>query len=216
MPVSFKAQRRRMVEDQILRRGVTDCRVLQAFLEVPRHEFVPQNRRHEAYRDSALSIGEGQTISQPYMVASMTEAAKVKPADRILEIGTGSGYQAAILAEVVKEVATIEIIEPLSKEAQKTAQRLGYKNIHFKVGDGYKGWPEHAPFDGIIVTAAAPKIPKPLTEQLKEGGKLVIPVGIHWQELMVITKTTKGTVERTTLPVRFVPMVGEVQDPKSR
>ena len=180
--------------------------------KVPRHEFVRERDRKYAYEDHPLEIGEGQTISQPYIVALMTELLGLKGGEKVLEIGTGSGYQAAILAEIAKEVYTIEIIKPLADNARKTLERLGYRNIAVKWGDGYQGWKEHAPFEGIIVTAAPDHIPQPLVDQLKVGGKLVIPVGSMFQELKLITKTDKGIVERSVIPVRFVPMTGEAQE----
>jgi len=213
-------QRRRMVEKQIqakgvwdLRTPVTDKRVIRAMLTVPRHEFVPKWTRHLAYADRPLEIGEGQTISQPYMVAFMTEQLKLRPADRVLEIGTGSGYQAAILGEMVKQVYTIEIVEALGKRAAETLKRLGYKNVTTKIGDGYRGWPEHQPFDAIIVTCAPDHIPQPLKDQLNEGGRMVIPVGEPgWrQELYLLQKRRGKIVETAVLPVAFVPMTGEAE-----
>src|SRR5712692_10208662 len=178
--------------------------------KVPREEFVPQEARVEAYEDGPLPIGYDQTISQPYIVAFMTEQLRLKPSDRVLEIGTGSGYQAAILAELAAEVYTIEIIEPLAKNAEATLQRLGYENVHVKVGDGYKGWPEEALFDAIIVTCAPDRVPQPLTEQLKEGGRMIIPVGSGLdQQLFLLEKKEGQMAERAILPVRFVPMAGE-------
>jgi len=202
-----------MVEDQILRRGVTDCRVLRAFLEVPRHEFVPENRRHEAYRDCALSIGEGQTISQPYMVASMTEAAKVKPADRVLEIGTGSGYQAAILAELGAEVYSVERLESLSIAAQRAVTRLGYTHVHFRVANGTLGWESEAPFAAIIVTAGAPVIPEPLVNQLAVQGRLVISIEegfgqVLYQVLYIVERTEDGIEQKRGEGCFFVPLIG--------
>jgi protein-L-isoaspartate(D-aspartate) O-methyltransferase len=206
------AQRRAMVESQIASRGVADSAVLDAMRTVPRHRFVLSEYAYQAYSDQPLPIGEGQTISQPYIVALMTELLNPKPTDTVLEVGTGSGYQAAVLAEIVARVYSIEILEPLTTRADSTLSALHYKNVTVKTGDGYRGWPEHAPFDGIVVTAAPDHIPQPLVEQLKVGGKLVIPVGTAWQELMVITKTEKGTVEKSVTPVRFVPMTGEAQE----
>ncbi len=205
----FKAMRERMVETQIKARGVKDPRVLSALLKVERHLFVPEEFHSSAYSDQPLPIGEGQTISQPYIVALMTELLELKGDEKVLEIGTGSGYQAAILAEVAKEVYSIEIIESLATSAKKLLQELGYKNIHIKAGDGYLGWPEVAPFDAIIVTCAPDHIPKPLIEQLKEGGRMVLPVGTYSQELKKIVKRS-GKIETTNvLPVIFVPMTGE-------
>jgi protein-L-isoaspartate(D-aspartate) O-methyltransferase len=203
--------RESMVTDQIIRRGVSDKLVLSAMGKVQRHKFVPDNMKLNAYEDTPLPIGEDQTISQPYIVALMTELLKLKGGEKVLEIGTGSGYQAAILAEITKEVYTIEIVKPLADGARERLNQLGYKNITVKYGDGYKGWKEHAPFDGIIVTAAPDHIPQPLIEQLKIGGRMVIPVGSMFQELKLLTKTEKGIIEKSIVPVKFVPMTGEAQ-----
>src|SRR5512139_62433 len=184
----FKAMREKMVETQIKARGVKDPRVLAALLKVERHRFVPEKYLDSAYSDQPLPIGEGQTISQPYIVGLMTELLELKGNEKVLEIGTGSGYQAAILAELAKEVYTIEIIESLASAAEKRLSELGYQNVRLKAGDGYLGWPDAAPFDAIIVTAAPDHIPKPLIEQLKEGGRMVVPVGTHAQELIKIVK----------------------------
>ncbi|MCS7338273.1 MAG: protein-L-isoaspartate(D-aspartate) O-methyltransferase [Verrucomicrobiae bacterium] len=203
-----------MVQEQLLGwgRGITNARVLEVMGKVPRHEFVPENLRAEAYDDGPLPIGYGQTISQPFIVAFMTEQLDPQPTDRVLEIGTGSGYQAAVLAELVKEVYTIEIIEPLAKRAEADLRRLGYTNVFVRVGDGYKGWPEKAPFDAIIVTCAPEKIPEPLIAQLKDGGRMIIPVGPVWnQELILLRKRGDKLEKRAVLPVRFVPMTGEAQ-----
>lgn len=205
----FKTMREKMVETQIKARGVKDPRVLSAMLKVERHLFVPKEYQTSAYADQPLPIGEGQTISQPYIVALMTELLELKGEERILEIGTGSGYQAAILAELVKEVYTIEIIEPLASTAKDLLFALGYKNIHVKAGDGYLGWPEVSPFDAIIVTAAPDHIPKPLIDQLKEGGRMVIPVGAYSQELKKIVKRSGKIETADIIPVIFVPMTGE-------
>ena len=204
---TFAVRRRQMVERQIEGRGISDEDVIKAMMKVRRHLFVPERLSSAAYNDTPLPIGYGQTISQPYIVAYMTEAAGLRSTDRVLEIGTGSGYQAAILGEIVKEVYTIEIIKPLAESARSRLESLGYRNINVKWGDGYKGWPEHAPFDAIIVTAAPPEIPEELTRQLKEGGKMVIPVGSFFQELYLITRTRSGFKKKALLPVRFVPMV---------
>ncbi|MGQ9646043.1 MAG: protein-L-isoaspartate(D-aspartate) O-methyltransferase [Thermodesulfobacteriota bacterium] len=205
----YKAMRQRMVETQIKARGVKEPRVLAAMLKVERHLFVPKDLHSSAYSDQPLPIGEGQTISQPYIVALMTELLDLKGEEKVLEIGTGSGYQAAILAELAKEVYTIEIIEKLATSAEKLLLELGYKNIKVKAGDGYLGWPEAAPFDAIIVTCAPDHIPKPLVDQLKEGGRMVIPVGEFTQELKKIVKRG-GKLETTNvIPVIFVPMTGE-------
>jgi protein-L-isoaspartate(D-aspartate) O-methyltransferase len=184
--------------------------VLAAMSKVPREEFVPADERAAAYTDNPLPIGYDQTISQPYIVAFMTEQLHPKPSDRVLEIGTGSGYQAAILAELVAEVYTIEIAGPLARNAEATLVHLGYKNVRMKVGDGYKGWPENAPFDAITVTCAPDRVPRPLTDQLKEGGRMIIPVGDRFaQELYLLEKKNGQLKESAVLPVRFVPMTGE-------
>jgi protein-L-isoaspartate(D-aspartate) O-methyltransferase len=206
----FKDQRLKMVEQQLQGGGVTDRRVLKAMQKVPRHRFVPASELDLAYAPRALPIGYGQTISQPYIVAYMTEAAALSGSERVLEIGTGSGYQAAILAELAKEVYTIEIIPELAERARETLNELGYHNIHVKIGNGYAGWTEHAPYDAIIVTAAPEEVPTALVEQLALGGRMVIPVGATYrQALKVITKTRDGLSERELLPVRFVPMTGK-------
>jgi protein-L-isoaspartate(D-aspartate) O-methyltransferase len=205
----FKAMREKMVETQIKTRGIKDPRVLSAMLKVERHLFVPKEFQTSAYSDQPLPIGEGQTISQPYIVALMTELLGLKGGERVLEVGTGSGYQAAILAELAKEVYTIEIVETLANTAKRLLLQLGYQNIMVKAGDGYLGWPEAAPFDAIIVTCAPDHIPKPLLEQLKEEGRLVVPVGTYSQELKKIIKRG-GKIETTdVIPVIFVPMTGE-------
>ena len=201
-----------MVQQQLKARGIKDERVLASMAKVPREEFVPADARVDAYEDGPLPIGYDQTISQPYIVAFMTEQLRPKSSDRVLEIGTGSGYQAAILAELVADVYTIEIVEPLAKTAEATLQRLGYKNVRLKVGDGYKGWQEEAPFDAIIVTCAPDKVPRPLVDQLKDGGRMVIPVGERFaQQLYLLEKKNGQLKESATLPVRFVPMVRETQ-----
>jgi protein-L-isoaspartate(D-aspartate) O-methyltransferase len=200
-----------MVTDQIAARGVRDPRVLAAMGKVPRHEFVPAPWRESAYADTPLPIGHEQTISQPQIVAVMTELAALDRDSRVLEVGTGSGYQAAVLAEIAAEVYTIEILEPLAKAARSTLRRLGYASVRVRHGDGYRGWPEAAPFDAILVTAAAPRIPPALVEQLAPGGRLVIPVGGVPQQLQVVTRTPEGLAVRQIYPVLFVPMTGEVQ-----
>src|SRR5881275_2660187 len=208
--VDLASERQQMVQGQLVSRGVHDERVLAAISKVPREEFVPQASRAASYTDQPLPIGYGQTISQPYIVAFMTEQLHPSSGDRVLEIGTGSGYQAAVLAELVAEVYSIEIIELLAKSAEATLQRLGYKNVHVKVGDGYKGWPEHAPFDAVIVTCAPDHVPQPLIDQLKEGGRMIIPVGSFGdQELYLLEKKNGELKRRAVLPVRFVPMAGE-------
>ncbi len=199
--------RKWMVQSQIVVRGVKDEAVISALLKVPRHEFVPFYLRAVAYQDRPLPIGHGQTISQPYIVALMTALARVKKDDKVLEIGTGSGYQAAILAELAKEVYTIEILKPLADKASERLKKLGYKNIHVKCGDGYKGWPEAAPFDTIIVTAAPDRMPDELVKELKIGGRIIVPVGTFYQELKVGIRDEKGLSMRNVIPVRFVPMV---------
>ncbi len=205
------ARRARMVKRHIEARGVKDRKVLAAMLKVERHLFVPAGRRSRAYADHPLPIGLMQTISQPYIVAFMTEALLLKPGARVLEIGTGSGYQAAILGEVAGEVYSMEIIPPLGRRSKKLLAKLGYKNVHVRVGDGYKGWPDKAPFDAVILTAAPPKIPRPLLDQLKVGGVLVAPVGVNDQRLLRITRTKKGFRRQHLMYVRFVPMTGKAQ-----
>ena len=212
---NFGTERQRMVQQQLMTRGITDARVLAAMAKMPREEFVPPESRAASYEDGPLQIGHGQTISQPYIVAFMTEQLRPKASDRVLEIGTGSGYQAAILAGLVKDVYTIEIIEALAKDAEATLQRLGYKNVHVKVGDGYRGWPEYAPFDAITVTCAPDHVPQPLIDQLKEGGRMIIPVGgFGNQELYLLEKKNGQLQRRSVLPVRFVPMAGEATEKK--
>ena len=201
-----EARRQRMVEDQIRARGIKDPRVLAAMAAVPRHRFVPEAQAGSAYEDTPLPIGEGQTISQPYIVAYMTEALAPAPGARVLEIGTGSGYQAAVLAELVKEVYTIEIVPALAARAARTLKELGYTNVQTREGDGYLGWPERAPFDAVIVTAAPDHVPQPLIDQLRVGGRLVIPVGRGIQDLLVYEKRADALHEIARLPVRFVPL----------
>jgi len=205
--------RRAALVDELAGDGIDDRRVLDAMRKVPRHELVPADERASAYQDRPLPIGEGQTISQPFVVARMTEAAALEPGDRVLEVGTGSGYQAAVLGELVAEVYTIEIVEPLGVRARADLQRLGYRNVHVRIGDGYKGWPEHAPFDAILITAAPPEIPPPLLAQLAVGGRLVAPVGEtdDVQDLVVVTRTRDGYRRQVIDQVRFVPMTGEAQ-----
>ncbi len=204
----YEKVRQRMVREQIIARGIKDQQVIQAMLNVKRHLFVPKNYERMAYEDRPLAIGEGQTISQPYIVALMTETLDLKKNMKVLEIGTGSGYQAAILAEIVDEVYTIEIIESLGTKAKNLIESINYKNVYFKIGDGYKGWDEHAPYDAIIVTCAPANVPKPLEEQLKEGGKMIIPLGGSiTQELVLLEKVNGKLEKRVVAPVRFVPMV---------
>lgn len=206
------AQRDAMIEEQLQRPGrdITDPRVLAAMREVPRHEFVPEEERAEAYGDHPLPIGYGQTISQPFIVAFMTEQLRPEPHEKVLEVGTGSGYQAAILSKLVAEVYSIEIVEPLAKRAEETLHRLGFDNVQTKAGDGYQGWPEEAPFDAIIVTCAPEDIPVALVEQLKEGGRMMIPVGPVGgiQKLFLLEKKDGTIVEKAVMDVRFVPMTG--------
>jgi len=205
----YASLREQMVREQIIKRGIRDERVLAVMRKVPRHQFVPAVSRHLAYEDYPLPIGYGQTISQPYIVAYMTEQARLKADDRVLEIGTGSGYQAAVLAELAKEVYTIEIVAPLAEKSKKILLQLGYKNVFVKHGDGYQGWEEYAPFDVIIITAAPEEIPMKLTEQLKSGGRMIVPVGRYNQFLYRFEKTLLGLKKQKMLPVRFVPMVHE-------
>jgi protein-L-isoaspartate(D-aspartate) O-methyltransferase len=205
----WDGERKRMVEVQLAARDIRDERVLDAMRKVPRHLFVPEPQRAYAYIDSPLPIGHGQTISQPYIVAFMTQALKVGPGDRVLEIGTGSGYQAAVLGVLAKTVYTIEIVAPLADRARETLKSLGHKNIEVRTGNGYLGWPEQAPFDRIMVTAAPDEVPPALVQQLKLGGLMAIPVGTDDQELRILRRTETGTETLATLPVRFVPMTGK-------
>ena len=208
----FAKRRQQMVREQLQSRDISDPRVLAAMGKVPRHEFVPADFVQAAYEDNALPLKSGQTISQPYIVAYMTQALELRGPERVLEIGTGSGYQAAILAEIAQEVYTVEILPELQQQAVAVLSKLGYRNIRFRVGDGYMGWPEYAPFDRIIVTAAPESVPKPLIDQLKEGGRLIIPLGTLSQDLTILEKTASGIAWRTTIPVRFVPMTGKAQE----
>ena len=204
----WKIWTKKMVREQIIRRGISNNQVIDVMQNTPRHRFVPDGVADYAYQDNALPIGKGQTISQPYIVAFMTEALDVDSTYKILEIGTGSGYQAAVLSPLVKHVYTIEIVKMLAERADSTLKALSYNNITVRWGDGYKGWPEEAPFDRIIGTAAPPEIPKALIDQLKPGGKMVLPVGTNWQEIVVLTKSKSGKIQKkNVLPVRFVPMV---------
>jgi len=213
-PVDFAVERKQMVAEQLAApdRGIRDKRVLEAMAAVPRHEFVPEPWRKSAYEDQPLPIGYNQTISQPYVVAFMTEKLAPKSTDHVLEIGTGSGYQAAVLSKLVAEVNTIEIVEPLARRAEADLQRLGFKNVSVRAGDGYQGWPERAPFDAIIVTCAPDHVPEPLVAQLKEGGRMVIPVGADSEQQLYLLKKQNGKIEReSVLPVRFVPMTGTAE-----
>lgn len=204
----YQKVRQRMVREQIVARGITNQRVIQAMINVPRHLFVPEAYERMAYEDRPLPIGEGQTISQPYIVALMTDLLDPEPNMKVLEIGTGSGYQAAVLAEIVKEVYSIEIVDVLGRIAKDLLIDLGYKNIYTKIGDGYKGWPDKSPFDAIIVTCAPTDIPEPLENQLKEGGKMIIPLGGSIvQELILFEKKDGKLIKKSVAPVRFVPMV---------
>ncbi|HMA67170.1 MAG TPA: protein-L-isoaspartate(D-aspartate) O-methyltransferase [Desulfosalsimonadaceae bacterium] len=206
----YARQREQMVERQLAARGISDPRVLEAFREVKRHRFVPSHYREFSYTDQPLSIGYNQTISQPYIVAFMTEALDPEKDEKVLEVGTGSGYQAAILAKLCGSVYSIEIIEKLGESARQLLQELGYNNVHVKVGDGYQGWPGHAPFDAIIVTCSPVEVPQPLKEQLAEGGRMIIPIGRKFSQELVLLRKTEGELhEESVLPVRFVPMVDE-------
>jgi len=207
----WRGVREKMVTSQIEKRNVRNPKVLAAMRKVPRHFFVPVEHRRKSYNDHPLPIGENQTISQPYIVAKMTELLDLSGGERVLEIGTGSGYQAAVLAEIAGEVYTIEIVPKLGQSAEKRLEEMGYTNIHVKIGDGYQGWPDAAPFDAIIVTAAPPFVPQPLIKQLKVGARMVVPVGKGFQELVIVTRKEEGYESRKVFPVRFVPMTGEAQ-----
>lgn len=206
--------RARMVQRHLVERGVKDPRVLDAFRTVPRHRFLAADQRRFAYEDESLPIGEGQTITPVYDVAFMTEALAPKPTDRVFEVGTGSGYQASILSRLVKEVYSVEIHEPLGKRAAEVIQELGYNNIHTRVGDGYAGWPEAAPFDAVIVTCAPTEVPGPLVEQLKEGGRMVVPLGDRYRQVVYLMEKRGGKMEtiQTIRPTLFVPMTGKAQE----
>lgn len=209
----YRSLRQTMVHTQLKARDIYQKATLDAMLKVPRHIFVPDNVKPYAYTDGPLSIGEGQTISQPYIVAFMTQALKLKKDSRVLEVGTGSGYQAAVLGEIVDTVFTIEIVEPLGKRALKTLQKLGYSNVVVRIGDGYHGWEEKAPFDAIMVTAGAEKVPEPLLQQLKDGGKMIIPVGPHRgiRQLVLLEKRGDKIKRRNLMAVRFVPFTRNKQ-----
>lgn len=214
---SFQHAREQMVEKEIVAAGIKDPRVIEAIRTTPRHEFVPNNQRQYAYYDMALPIGHGQTISPPFIVAAMTEELAPQPEDKVLEIGTGSGYQAAILSGLVREVYTIEIVEPLGQRAAATLRRLGYQNVHAKVGDGYQGWPDQAPFDKIIVTCSPEHIPAALIEQLREGGRMVIPFGPRYQQNLCLMKKVDGKMETEAIhPTLFVPMTGQAEQERQR
>jgi protein-L-isoaspartate(D-aspartate) O-methyltransferase len=205
----WQSERARMIDEQLKARDIRDERVLSAMATVPRHLFIPESARGGAYGDFPVPIGHGQTISQPYIVAFMTQALDVDPTHRVLEIGTGSGYQAAVLSMLAKEVFTIEIIGPMAERARTTLMDLGYRNVEVRTGNGYQGWPEHAPYDRIIVTAAPDDVPPALVQQLKIGGLMAIPVGVVHQELRILRRVPTGMETITTLPVRFVPMTGK-------
>ncbi|HMF62196.1 MAG TPA: protein-L-isoaspartate(D-aspartate) O-methyltransferase [Vicinamibacterales bacterium] len=210
----WDAERRRMVDQHLRARDIRSTRVLDAMLMVPRHQFVPEPRRAEAYSDAPLPIGHNQTISQPYIVAFMTQELDLAPIHRVLEVGTGSGYQAAVLGTLAQDVYTIEIVPPLAERAREILSTLGYRNIHVRTGNGYLGWPEHAPYDRIMVTAAPDEVPAALVQQLKIGGLMAIPVGTVTQELRILRRTAAGTETLRTLPVRFVPMTHKPQEPR--
>jgi len=209
---SLDGLRHSMVEQQVRQRGITQPDVLAAMEQVPRHLFVPDSLRADAYSDRPLELGQGRTVYQPYMVALMTSLLDLKKGDKVLEIGTGSGYHAAVLSRIAREVYSIEIVEPIASQASKRLSVLGYHNVEIRVGDGYKGWPEKAPFDAILLSAAPPHVPKRLIDQLRVGGKMVAPVGGLLQDLLVITKAADGIEKRTVIPVRLLPMTGKVQD----
>ena len=208
---SRQAERDWMVDTQILRGGITDPKVVAAMRRVPRHHFIPDYESEDAYGDFPLPIGHSQTISQPYIVAYMTDALKLQPGEKVLEIGTGSGYQAAILAELGVQVFTIEIVKPLAQYARDNLSKLGYDHVSVRAGDGYQGWPEERPFDAIIITAGPDHIPSPLLEQLAVGGRLILPVGDYSQNLVLIRRTEEGYQRTELLPVRFVPMTGQAE-----
>ncbi len=210
---AWDIQRRKLVEE-LRRNGITDERVLDAMDRVPRHAFIPKLWRDMSYIDRPVSIGFGQTISQPFIVALMCQELKLKPTDRVLEIGTGSGYHAAVMSLLCRQVFTIEIIPELAMSAQRTLDSLGYRNVKVKIGDGYEGWTEFAPFDKIILTAAPEEVPQPLKRQMKVGGLLIAPVGAGWQKLVIIERTPRGYTQKPLLPVRFVPMTGRAQEKK--
>ena len=208
----FETQRRAMVESQIRQRGITQPEVLAAMEQVPRHLFMPEAVRDKAYENQPISLGPGRTIYQPYVVALMTSLLGLKRGDKVLEVGTGSGYHAAVLSRIARQVYSVEIGETVARQASQRLSVLGYHNVEVRVGDGYQGWPDKGPFDAILLSVAPPYIPKPLLAQLRVGGKLVAPVGGFFQDLQVITKTADGLEKRTVIPVRLSPMAGKVQD----
>jgi protein-L-isoaspartate(D-aspartate) O-methyltransferase len=212
----YEAVRRAMVEQQVRQRGIVEPEVLAAMAQVPRHMFVPDSLRAQAYSDQPLVLGQGRTVYQPYVVALMTELLKLKRGDKVLEIGTGSGYQAAVLSRIAREVDSVEIVEPIANQASKLLSVLGYHNVVVRWGDGYQGWPDKAPFDAILLSAAPQTIPKALLQQLRVGGKMVVPVGGFFQDLQVITKTADGIEKRTVIPVRLSPMKGKAADGQHR
>jgi len=205
-------ERERMVAEQLAARGIRDERVLAAMRRVPRHRFVDPDEARHAYEDRPLPIGQGQTISQPFVVAFMSQALELSGDERVLDVGTGSGYQAAILGELAREVWSIEIVAPLAESARQRLSALGYENVHVRCGDGYLGWPEHAPFDAILVAAAPDHVPQPLVDQLALGGRMILPVGKSDQELVLLRRTQAGVVQEEVLPVRFVPMTGLAEE----
>jgi protein-L-isoaspartate(D-aspartate) O-methyltransferase len=207
----YEQRRMKMVNEQIIARNIHDKKVIEAMKKVPRHEFVPADYVNSAYKDSPLPIGHGQTISQPYIVAYMTEQLDLSEKDTVLEIGTGSGYQAAVLAEIVSHVYTIEIVPELASMANEVLKNLGYENVSVKMGDGYKGWQEYAPYDAIMLTAAPLRIPQPLLNQLEDNGRLIAPIGDEFQELVLVTRNGENFSRKKLIPVRFVPMTGEIQ-----
>jgi protein-L-isoaspartate(D-aspartate) O-methyltransferase len=208
----YEARRRSMVELQLRPRGITQPEVLAAMMQVPRHLFVPESLKSVAYEAQPLSFGAGRTIYEPYVVALMTQLLGLKRGDRVLEVGTGSGYHAAVLSRIAREVYSIEISEPVGRQAAKRLEVLGYHNVEVRIGDGYQGWPDKALFDAILLSAAPKEIPKPLLSQLRVGGKMVVPVGGFFQDLLVITKTADGLERRTVIPVRLSPMKGKAQN----
>jgi protein-L-isoaspartate(D-aspartate) O-methyltransferase len=208
----FEMLRHSMVEQQVKQRGITQPEVLAAMDQVPRHLFVPDSLRDQAYSDQPLVLGQGRTVYQPYLVALMTSLLELKHGDKVLEVGTGSGYHAAVLSRIAREVYSIEIVEPVASQASKRLSVLGYHNVEVRWGDGYRGWPDKAPFDAILLSAAPPQIPKPLLDQLRVGGKMVAPVGGFFQDLLVITKTADGTEKRAVIPVRLSPMRGKAEN----